>query len=74
MFGYYLLLIPLFVCVGSELRPQGGPIVELFTVGGVLYAAIGATATMVLAEAGLLRATTRPTRLPAAASPWRFGC
>ena len=58
MLGYYLLLVPLFVCVGSELRPRGGPIVDLFTVAGVLYAAIGATAAVVLAEAGpvLLRA------------------
>ena len=58
MLGYYLLLVPLFICVGSELRPRGGPIVDLFTVAGVLYAAIGATAAVVLAEAGpvLLRA------------------
>lgn len=58
MLGYYLLLIPLFVCVGSELRQRAGPIVDLLTVGGVLYAAIGATAAVVLAEAGplLLRA------------------
>jgi hypothetical protein len=58
MLGYYLLLIPLFVCVGSELRHRAGPIVDLLTVGGVLYAAIGATAAVVLAEAGplLLRA------------------
>jgi hypothetical protein len=58
MLGYYLLLIPLFVCVGSELRPRGGPIVDLLTIAGVLYAAIGATAAVVLAETGpvLLRA------------------
>jgi hypothetical protein len=54
LFGYYLLLIPLSVCVGTELRRRGGPIVELFTVSGVLYAAIGATAAVVLAEVGLL--------------------
>ena len=52
MLGYYLLLVPLFVCVGSELRHRAGPIVDLFTVAGVLYAAIGATAAVVLAEAG----------------------
>lgn len=34
MFGYYLLLVPLFVGVGSELRPRAGPIVDLFTVSG----------------------------------------
>jgi hypothetical protein len=58
MLGYYLLLVPLVVCVGSELRPRGGSIVDLITVAGVLYAAIGATAAVVLAEAGpvLLRA------------------
>jgi hypothetical protein len=54
MLGYYLLLIPLFVCVGSELRQRAGPIVDLLTVGGVLYAGIGATAAVVLAEAGPL--------------------
>jgi hypothetical protein len=48
MLGYYLLLVPLVVCVGSELRPRGGPIVDLFTVAGVLYAGIGATAAVVL--------------------------
>jgi hypothetical protein len=37
MLGYYLLLIPLVVCVGSELRQRAGPIVDLFTVAGVLY-------------------------------------
>jgi hypothetical protein len=58
MLGYYLLLVPLVVCIGRELRPRCGPIVDLFTVSGVLYAAIGATAAVVLAEAGpvLLRA------------------
>jgi hypothetical protein len=52
MLGYYLLLVPLVVCVGSELRPRGDPIVDLYTVAGVLCAAIGATAAVVLAEAG----------------------
>ena len=33
-FGHCLLRIPLFVCVGTELRRRGGPIVELFTVSG----------------------------------------
>jgi len=58
MLGYYLLLIPLIVCVGTELRQRADPIVDLFTGAGVLYAGIGATAAVVLAEAGpvLLRA------------------
>jgi hypothetical protein len=42
----------------------------------VLYAAIGATAAVVLAEAGpaLLGAYDQADRPPVTASPWRFGC
>ena len=49
MFGYYLLLIPLFVVTGMVLRRSAGPIVDLLTVAGLMYVVIGAIAAVVLA-------------------------
>jgi hypothetical protein len=54
MFGYYLLLIPFFVGVGDELRRERPGMLDLFTLGGVLYAAFGAIGAVILASAGAL--------------------
>ncbi|MGQ0848211.1 MAG: DUF4386 family protein [Actinomycetota bacterium] len=51
MFGYYLLLVPLFLAVGTVLRRHRGPLVDLFTVGGLMYVVIGALGAVVLATA-----------------------
>jgi Domain of unknown function (DUF4386) len=51
MFGYYLLLAPLFLAVGTALRRSRGPLVDLFTAGGLMYVLIGALAAVVLATA-----------------------
>lgn len=52
MFGYYLLFVPLFLAVGTVLRRTRGPLVDLFTVGALMYVVIGALAAVVLATAG----------------------
>lgn len=52
MFGYYLLFIPFFVAVGAVLRPRAAQLADLLTLGGVMYAVIGAFAAAVLAIAG----------------------
>lgn len=51
MFGYYLLFVPLFLAVGAELRRTRGPLVDLFTVGALMYVVIGSLAAVVLATA-----------------------
>jgi hypothetical protein len=51
MFGYYLLFVPLFLAVGTVLRRTRGPLVDLFTVGALMYVVIGALAAVVLATA-----------------------
>ncbi len=51
MFGYYLLLVPLFVCFPRELsRPRDG-IAHVLGAAGVMYASFGALAAVVLASA-----------------------
>jgi hypothetical protein len=52
MFGYYLLFVPFFVAVGAMLRPRAAELADLFTLGGVMYSLIGASAAAVLAIAG----------------------
>jgi hypothetical protein len=54
MLSYYLLFVPLVLCVGRELRRRHGAIVDITTVAGVMYASIGALAAVVLATAGPL--------------------
>jgi hypothetical protein len=52
MLGYYLLFAPLVVALGDRLRDRAGPLADLFTLGGLGYALIGATGAVVLAVAG----------------------
>lgn len=56
----YLLSIPLFLCVGSELADDRGRAVRVLTTSGVLYATIGSLAAVTLAYAAppLLHAYT----------------
>ena len=56
----YLLSIPLFLCLGSELASEHGPTVHVFTTSGVFYSIIGALAATIFLYAGppLLHAYT----------------
>ena len=49
MLGYYLLLVPLFLAIGAQLRARHGTSADLFTLGGIAYALLGASAAAVLA-------------------------
>jgi hypothetical protein len=51
MLGYYILLIPLFLSVGENLRRARGPIADLPTVGGLMYSLMGGATAVVLAFA-----------------------
>lgn len=48
----YLLSIPLFLCVGSELEREHGSSVRVLTTAGVLYAIVGALAATIFLYAG----------------------
>ena len=49
MFGYYLLLIPLFVATGWAVRGPGPSIADLATIAALAYALIGGTTAVALA-------------------------
>lgn len=58
VFGFYLLLVPMFLAVGGELARRDEGFARLSMLGGLAYALLGATAGIALAYAGppLLRA------------------
>lgn len=64
VFGFYLLLVPMFLAVGCELARRDQGFARLSMLGGIAYALLGATAGIVLAYAGppLLRAPARHGR------------
>ena len=49
MFGFYLLLMPLALYLGSWLRPSSPHLVTLYSVCGLCYALIGAIAAALMA-------------------------
>lgn len=51
MFGYYLLLVPLFVCFPRGLPRTRDGIAHVLGAAGVMYASFGALAAVVLASA-----------------------
>ncbi|MBA3348982.1 MAG: hypothetical protein H0T12_00355 [Actinobacteria bacterium] len=51
MLGYYLLLVPLFVCFPRELRRDRDGVAHVLGAAGVMYASFGAVAAVVLASA-----------------------
>ena len=57
-FGFYLLMIPMFLTVGDDLSRRNPALARLSALGGISYSLLGATAAIVLAYAGppLLRA------------------
>ncbi len=49
MFGSYLLLIPLAICLGSILGSPGDPTVRFYTFCGLIYLVLGAVGAAILA-------------------------